>query len=187
MMSRIVILAAGLLLTTCTAKHANVTPPVDPRAAFDVMESAYLRAKAQEAPPLSVPDCNNQAIPEGLRSTVCGGPIRTVPLTVIPDGGQDVTVHGSYDLTIQDIIKTLAEFDVKHADQQPFFAPVYGATNFKTEPPSIWIFNTGSIAERRSTVIHEMLHVYYRGHRLDPPEEFIDAEEVRLYDKWFPN
>lgn len=43
-------------------------------------------------------------------------------------------VAHSSDLTIKEIIEILSEFDVRHAEQQPFFHPAYGATAFDTTP-----------------------------------------------------
>lgn len=93
-------------------------------------------------------------------------------------------VAPSHDLTARDMVETLADFEIKHVDQQPFYRKAYGVTNFESDPPAIWIFNTGTTADRRATVIHELLHVYYHDQHMDPPEEFIAAEEVRLYRKW---
>ncbi len=95
------------------------------------------------------------------------------------------SAHGEYDLTVKDIVIILAEFDVKHVAQQPFFAPAYGVTDFDSNPPAIWIFNTSDTLNRRSTVIHELLHAHYREAGMNPPEAFIASEEERLYRKVF--
>lgn len=111
--------------------------------------------------------------------------IRTLILTtglMFATLSQDTPTH---DLTMREVIETVADFDVLHREQQPFFPPAFGVTHFETNPPSIWLFNTGTLADRRSTVIHELLHVHYRALHLNPPEEFIAAEENRLYEKWF--
>lgn len=90
----------------------------------------------------------------------------------------------AHDLNIKDVISILADYEIKHADQQPFFMPAYGVTNFDSNPPAIWIFNTADTPSKRSTVIHELLHVYYHQlglNELAANEEFIREEETRLY------
>lgn len=91
----------------------------------------------------------------------------------------------SHDLTVREIIEMIADYDVKHVEQQPFYRPAYGVTNFESSPPAVWIFNTGDTMTRRSTVIHELLHIHYHQMGLNPPEDFIGEEELRLYVKVF--
>lgn len=81
------------------------------------------------------------------------------------------------DLTVRDIVDVLAEFDVRHADQQPFFQQAYGATVFDVFPPQVWIFNQGDLAGKRSTVIHELIHIKCRS----CGEAEVRAEEERQY------
>lgn len=88
-------------------------------------------------------------------------------------------------LTMREVIETVAVFEIHHVNQQPFFQKAYGVTDFETDPPSIWLFNTGTNADKRSTVIHELLHIHYHEIHHDMPEEFIRSEEERLYLKWF--
>lgn len=95
--------------------------------------------------------------------------------------------HGipQQDLTVREIVETLADYDVKHVAQQPFFAPAYGVTDFSSNPPAIWIFSTGDTKTRIMTVIHELLHVRYQQWGVVIPEEFINSEEQRQYKKLF--
>jgi len=93
--------------------------------------------------------------------------------------------HAVPDLTVREIVEVLAEFDVKHADQQPFFKPAYGVTDFSSTPPTIWLFNVGDTTLRRMTVIHELIHVRCRKAVVDCPEEYVGAEEMRQYQKLF--
>ena len=86
-----------------------------------------------------------------------------------------------HDLTVKDIIAILADYEIKHVDQQPFFDPAFGVTNFASNPPAVWIFNTADTVSKRSTVIHELLHVYYHQLGLNASEEFVRDEETRLY------
>ena len=88
-------------------------------------------------------------------------------------------------LTAQEVITVLADFDVYHRDQQPFFPPAFGVTDFSSHPRSVWIFNGADHQTRIQTVIHELLHIYYRNLGLDPAEDFIDAEESRNYQELF--
>jgi hypothetical protein len=96
----------------------------------------------------------------------------------------EITIHATpaaHDLTLKDVISILADYEVKHVDQQPFFQAAYGVTNFDSQPPAVWIFNTGDTPSKRSTVIHELLHIYYHQLGLEASEEFIRQEETRLY------
>lgn len=93
--------------------------------------------------------------------------------------------HVGHDLTVKEIVEILSEFNVNHTEQQPFFQPAYGVTNFESTPPAIWIFTTADMRSRKGTVIHELLHVHYRNVAMDVPEEFIRSEEDRLYQKLF--
>jgi hypothetical protein len=93
--------------------------------------------------------------------------------------------HPTHDLTAKDMVEIIADFDVKHVDQQPFYQPAFGVTNFDSIPPAIWLFTVGDTASRRSTVIHEMLHIRYRQLAIDAPEEFVREEEDRQYKKLF--
>lgn len=107
-----------------------------------------------------------------LRAKLQEAPTTTEAMPVVPAVPQ---------LTAKEIISILADYDFKHVDQQPFFQPAFGVTNFDSSPPAIWIFNTGDTPSKRSTVIHELLHVHYHQLGLDPPEEYIRSEESRLY------
>ena len=102
----------------------------------------------------------------------------------IPLLAQDApTPH--HDLTVKEIVEILADFDFKHVEQQPFFPPAFGVTDFSANPPSVWIFHTGDTTTRRCTVIHELLHVYYHQRNQNPPEEFIGYEEQRICSQMF--
>lgn len=123
--------------------------------------SMVATVKAQS--PLSVPDCDN---PPQLRASVC-------PET-----------HG-HDLTLKEVIQILAETDIRHGAQQPFFPKAYGATSYQVDPHVIWIFDTGDMGTKRSTVIHELLHVRCHNAGVDCPEDYVDSEEARQYEKLF--
>jgi len=90
-----------------------------------------------------------------------------------------------YEMQTRELIEILADYDVKHVEQQPFFQPAFGVTNFDSAPPAVWIFNTGDTVNRRSTVIHELLHIHYHQLGLNPPEDFIQSEESRIYFRLF--
>lgn len=100
----------------------------------------------------------------------------------VPLLAQDVTPH---DLTLKDALSILADYEIRHAEQQPFYRPAFGATTFDSNPPAIWLFNTGDTMTRRSTLIHELLHVHYHQLGMNPPEDFIDSEEQRIYSLIF--
>jgi len=82
---------------------------------------------------------------------------------------------------VKEIVSILADFDVLHRDQQPFFQPAYGVTDFSANPPTVWIFNKADTVSRRSTVIHELIHIHYHQIGLDAPEEYVAQEETRMY------
>lgn len=90
-----------------------------------------------------------------------------------------------HDLTVKEIVEILADMEVRHAPQQPFFKPAYGATTFDTDPPQIWIFTTGDIHSKISTVIHELVHAHCHAIGVDCPEEYVASEEQRQYQKLF--
>lgn len=94
-------------------------------------------------------------------------------------------IHDQHDLSVKEIIEIVAEFDIKHEPQQPFFIPAFGVTNFDSTPPAIWIFNTGDMTTRRSTLIHELLHVHCHNLGIDCPEEYVRSEEDRQFQKLF--
>lgn len=102
-----------------------------------------------------------------------------------PVKAQDVETHATHDLTVKEIVSILADYDFYHVAQQPFFHQAFGVTNFESYPPAVWIFNTGDTPSREATVIHELTHVHWHQQGLDPPEEFIAAEEARQYQKLF--
>jgi hypothetical protein len=101
------------------------------------------------------------------------------------DAEMSTVPHGEHDLTVRDLVEILADYEIKHVEQQPFFQPAYGVTNFDSNPPAVWIFNTSDTPSRRSTVIHELLHVYYHQRGTDLTEEFIRSEEDRQYKALF--
>ncbi len=90
-----------------------------------------------------------------------------------------------HDLTVKEIVEILSETDVRHGVQQPFFPKAYGATNFTVAPPAMWIFDGQTIAEKHSTTIHELVHIHCHNVGVDCPEEYVDAEEARQYQKLF--
>ena len=92
---------------------------------------------------------------------------------------------GERDLSVREIVEILADMDVRHAAQQPFFPQAYGATDFSSDPNTIWIFTTGSTMTRRSTVIHELIHVRCYDAGVKCAEEYVVAEERRQYGKLF--
>lgn len=104
---------------------------------------------------------------------------------LLPQSEIQVSNFQQYDLTPKDLVEIITDFDIKHVGQQPFFPPAYGVTDFTAYPPTMWLFNTSDRRDRLSTAIHECLHVHYRNVGLNPPEEFINAEETRLYQKYF--
>src|SRR5262249_17334334 len=83
-------------------------------------------------------------------------PARQVTVTSLQE---PIPIRQAPTLTAAEIVSILADYDVLHRDQQPFFMPAYGVTNFDSNPPAVWIFNTGDTPSKRSTVIHEFLHV----------------------------
>jgi hypothetical protein len=94
-------------------------------------------------------------------------------------------VHPQRDLTVKELIELMADFDIKHVDQQPFFPPAFGVTHFVTNPPSIWIFNGQTFPSKESTVIHEALHVRCERHNVKCSDDWVSTEEVRQYLKIF--
>lgn len=124
--------------------------------------SLVVTVKAQA--PLSVPDCEN---PPELRASI-----------------HCPNVH-EHDLTMKEVIQILAEVDVRHAAQQPFFQPAYGATTFGTNPPQMWIFDGATITDKSSTVIHELIHAHCHFVAVECTEEYVASEEVRQYQKIF--
>ncbi len=84
-------------------------------------------------------------------------------------------------LSARECVAIVADYDVKHVDQQPFYMPAFGVTNFESNPPAVWIFNTGDTASKRSTVIHELRHIHYHQLGLEPDEELIREEEAQIY------
>lgn len=96
----------------------------------------------------------------------------------------EVPIHSS-DLTVKEIIEILGQFDVKHADQQPFFHPAYGATAFDTTPPAVWIFNTADMQSKYSTLIHEFTHIHCHNIGVNCSEEYVESEEKRQFQRIF--
>ena len=94
--------------------------------------------------------------------------------------------HEQRDLTAREIVDTLAEYDVRHADQQPFFPRAYGATTYQTSPPQIYIFNAATIDDKRSTVIHELVHIRCHRERVECSEDYVLQEEQRIYEAMYP-
>ncbi len=130
--------------------------------------------------------CAMRVRPITCGSIPCNSPYwyKQTGVQVVTSEGS-VPQHGEYDITVKDIVTILAEFDVKHVEQQPFFAPAYGVTDFSSSPPAIWIFNKSDTRDKRSTVIHELLHAHYREIGVNVSEEFIAMEEERNYNKVF--
>lgn len=93
--------------------------------------------------------------------------------------------HQARELTAREVVEAIAEFDVRHVDQQPFFKSAYGATNFELSPPAIYIFNAADLTSRESTVIHELLHVRCRKAVVKCTEDWVAAEEDRQFKLLF--
>lgn len=100
---------------------------------------------------------------------------------VIPQQQASDEVMAAFTLTEKDIIDIIADYDVLHRDQQPFFQPAYGVTTFDTNPPSVWIFNTGDHSTKCSTVIHEFIHVKSQRLGLKLSEEQVRQLEAQIY------
>src|SRR5215471_8969601 len=84
-------------------------------------------------------------------------------------------------LTIQEIIGIIADYDVRHGKQQPFFEPSYGATQFNTVPPEVWIFSGDDHEGREATVIHEFYHVKCKKLHIECSEEQVRQAEAEIY------
>lgn len=93
--------------------------------------------------------------------------------------------YATSDLTVREIVEIMAEFDVKHVDQQPFSMPAFGVTAFDSAPPAIWLFNVGDLSSRESTLIHELIHVKCRRAVLTCSDDYVSVEEDRQYKAIF--
>jgi hypothetical protein len=91
----------------------------------------------------------------------------------------------SHDLTVQELLSIMADFDIRHTEQQPFGTQVYGATIYAISPPTIYIFGAQPYHSKIGTAIHESLHI--RCHRMlvECQEEWVLNEEMRQYKKIF--
>lgn len=112
------------------------------------------------------------------------------PLIIGPPGVAVETpsvqeVHPERDLTVKELLEVMADFDIKHVDQQPFFAPAYGVTYFNSNPPSIWFFNGQTFFSKASTAIHEVLHIRCERYNIKCSDDWVNQEEVRQYLKIF--
>lgn len=101
-------------------------------------------------------------------------------LLVVPLLAQDAPSPSYRDLTVREFVEILADYDVVHREQQPFFMPAFGVTDFDHDPRTVWIFRTGDHISRSCTVVHEFLHIHYYRRGENPPEEFIRSEEERI-------
>jgi hypothetical protein len=85
--------------------------------------------------------------------------------------------------TVQDVISVIADYNVKQLDYPAAIAQVYGLTDHQYTF-TIYLFKDDT-ATKRSTLIHEILHVLYNQHGLLVPEEQINADERVIYQQLF--
>lgn len=99
---------------------------------------------------------------------------------------QEEQVHVPvHDLTVQELLGIMADFDIRHENQQPSERQAYGMTAHMATPPTIYIFNAQSYHSKIGTAIHEAIHIRCHRMLLNCPEEWVSNEELRQYRKLF--
>lgn len=87
-------------------------------------------------------------------------------------------------LTLPDVIDFLVDYSLTHGPAMVNRdGTLYGITIF--DERRIVIYDSGDRAEKRDTVIHELLHVYHKQRQENPSEDQVECETQLLYRKLF--
>ncbi len=84
----------------------------------------------------------------------------TPPEQGIPGPPVEVVMPDIPELTLADVVSILDDYNLRHEDSQLFGRSFYGVTDSKSR--TIYISTTVDMADRRETIIHELLHAKYR-------------------------
>ncbi len=93
--------------------------------------------------------------------------------------------HAAHELTVREILETLADFDIRHESEAPYARPAYGVTVFDVNPPTIYVFNSQTHYSKMSTLLHEFVHVRCAKLGVTCDEEYVGTEETREYQQIF--
>jgi hypothetical protein len=81
------------------------------------------------------------------------------------------------EFTLPLVLTVLAEYDVVHLDMPVQASQVWGRTDLQNR--RIYIYRS-SLAEQRSTVVHEIVHILYAQRGLLANEERVLQDEYRI-------
>lgn len=87
------------------------------------------------------------------------------------------------DITLREVLDTLADYNVSHETSGLFARSFYGVTDSKSK--TIYISDNFDIADRRETLLHEFLHAEIRKRGVfeshEALEVAIDAKAQEIY------
>jgi hypothetical protein len=86
------------------------------------------------------------------------------------------------EFTLPLVLTVLAEYDVVHLDMPVAASQVWGRTDLQNR--RIYIYRS-SLAEQRSTVVHEIVHILYAQRGLLANEERVLQDEYRIVGALF--
>ena len=104
-----------------------------------------------------------------------------------PDILIDASAYPKVDITLPEVLDILSDYEIVHESRLMTYIRYFGLT--VTETRTIYINGSVDQATRRSTMIHELLHVIYfrRGFSSKGPawEAIIEARESEIYSELY--
>jgi hypothetical protein len=94
------------------------------------------------------------------------------------------------DITIDmpTVIDILADYNLRHSDNDFFGRQVYGVTDYNTR--TIWISDRYDLGDRRDTIFHELVHAAYRRFGVDSSgpvfDPMVEEKAQKLMKVHFP-
>ena len=105
--------------------------------------------------------------------------------TITVESEKSASDAHEHEVTVQELLTVMADFDIRHETERPYAMPAYGVTVFDIDPPAMFIFNSQPFHSKMSTILHEVTHI--RCHKLGVTcdEAYVNAEETREYQHLF--